>query len=331
MARQRRGSVSAEVVVTSEMPACMLPTSQLKGPEAAPIRGGANKTLINLNRDKVSLVIADHLLFAELDHKQKEMLAESFFMRDYSKGDTVIRQGEEGNLFYVVEKGTLNVYIKPLNSISGHSKVKTYNEGDSFGELALMYNQPRAASVRVESGQCVLWAVERKTVQYIVQVTNNQRNTFIQESLQKVHLFKNLSQDNVSRLADSIQLSHFKKGDVIVQQGDDSQSLCVLVEGCASTIQDGSDDCLRAYMPGDFFGELALLTGGVRAATVKATQDAVVFIIDNETFERMLGPCTELLEERMDSLRAPSSMSVRAPSFMNVHDSESPANNNEEE
>jgi len=44
----------------------MLPTSQLKGPEAAPIRGGANKTLINLNRDKVSLVIADHLLFAEL-------------------------------------------------------------------------------------------------------------------------------------------------------------------------------------------------------------------------------------------------------------------------
>jgi len=41
-------------------------------------------------------------------------------------------------------------------------------------------------SVRVESGQCVLWAVERKTVQYIVQVTNNQRNTFIQESLQKV-------------------------------------------------------------------------------------------------------------------------------------------------
>jgi len=41
-------------------------------------------------------------------------------------------------------------------------------------------------SVRVESRQCVLWAVERKTVQYIVQVTNNQRNTFIQESLQKV-------------------------------------------------------------------------------------------------------------------------------------------------
>jgi len=47
-------------------------------------------------------------------------------------------------------------------------------------------------------------------------------------------------------------------------------------QGCASTIQDGSDDCLRAYMPGDFFGELALLTGDVRAATVKATQDAVV-------------------------------------------------------
>jgi len=43
------------------MPACML-----LEPQAAPIRGGSNKTLINLNRDKVKLVIADHLLFATL-------------------------------------------------------------------------------------------------------------------------------------------------------------------------------------------------------------------------------------------------------------------------
>ena len=109
--------------------------------------GWALQECTQLGRDKVRAVIADHVLFAALDGKQKEMLADSFFLREYAKGDTVIRQGEEGNLFYIIEQGVLSVHIKPEDTITGYQKVKTYHQGESFGELALLYNQPRAALV----------------------------------------------------------------------------------------------------------------------------------------------------------------------------------------
>ena len=74
------------------------------------------------------------------------------------------------------------------------------------------------------------------------------------------------------------QLKSFKAGENIVQQGDDVQALCVLIEGAATVeVQDAmegdtngdtkGDTSVRTYMPGDFFGELALLTGQISVHT----------------------------------------------------------------
>ena len=86
------------------------------------------------------------------------------------EGVTVIHQGDVGDFFYVVEKGGFDFYIKKPGVETNNGlgdKVGTVGPGGSFGELALMYNAPRAASV-VSTSPGVLWALDRITFRRIL-------------------------------------------------------------------------------------------------------------------------------------------------------------------
>lgn len=76
-----------------------------------------------------------------------------------------------GDFWYVVDSGTLEVN-KTLPGESEATKVNSYAVGDSFGELALMFNQRRAASV-IATSDCVLWAVDQATFQALVKTAAN--------------------------------------------------------------------------------------------------------------------------------------------------------------
>ena len=80
---------------------------------------------------------------------------------------TVIHQGDVGDFFYVVEEGGFDFYIKKAGVQGLGDKVGNVGAGGSFGELALMYNAPRAASV-VSTSPGILWALDRITFRRIL-------------------------------------------------------------------------------------------------------------------------------------------------------------------
>ena len=82
------------------------------------------------------------------------------------KGLEVITQGQLGDFWYVVDKGALETW-KVYDEGSEPKMVKAYSVGDSFGELALMFKQRRAASVTAKE-DCVLWAVDQATFKAVV-------------------------------------------------------------------------------------------------------------------------------------------------------------------
>lgn len=65
------------------------------------------------------------------------------------KGDTIIKQGESGTSFYLIEAGSCEVWLKRQEG-QDPQMVHHYSSGDSFGELALLYDAPRAATVKVQ-------------------------------------------------------------------------------------------------------------------------------------------------------------------------------------
>ncbi|XP_037093687.1 cAMP-dependent protein kinase type I regulatory subunit-like, partial [Pollicipes pollicipes] len=80
---------------------------------------------------------------------------DAMFAQTFLKGETTIQQGDEGDNFYVIDSGEVEVYVDS-------ELVTTISEGGSFGELALIYGTPRAATVRART-DVKLWAIDRDT------------------------------------------------------------------------------------------------------------------------------------------------------------------------
>ena len=82
-------------------------------------------------------------------------------------GDVIIKQGDDGDNFYVVEQGKLTC-TKKLKPDEDETFLKEYVPGESFGELALLYNAPRAATIIAKTDDVQLWSLDRNTFNNII-------------------------------------------------------------------------------------------------------------------------------------------------------------------
>merc|ERR1719424_38740 len=127
----------------------------------------------------------------------------------------VIDQGDNGDFLFVIESGILDCIIK----IDGADKVvKTCESGDVFGELALLYNCPRAASVDAQE-RCVLWQLDRDTFNNIVKEAAQKKRQRYDSFLSKVPLLAAMDSYERSQLADALKPEMFTDGCAIVKQG----------------------------------------------------------------------------------------------------------------
>merc|ERR1719382_834834 len=96
--------------------------------------------------------------------------------------DRIIKEGDDGDVMYVIERGA----IECLKTISGEEQVvKQCGPGDIVGELALLYNCPRAASVEARE-EAVLWQLDRETFNHIVRDESIKKRDMHAEFLKSV-------------------------------------------------------------------------------------------------------------------------------------------------
>eukprot|EP00486_Rosalina_sp_Unknown_P012621 CAMPEP_0201592694 /NCGR_PEP_ID=MMETSP0190_2-20130828/190524_1 /ASSEMBLY_ACC=CAM_ASM_000263 /TAXON_ID=37353 /ORGANISM="Rosalina sp." /LENGTH=183 /DNA_ID=CAMNT_0048051591 /DNA_START=134 /DNA_END=685 /DNA_ORIENTATION=- len=100
--------------------------------------------------DRIKQSTQDVFLFEGLDTEQSNLLVDAMFEKKCQKGDEIICQGDHGDYFYVIESGIYEVWKSENknNPNIDSKKVFQYNNKGAFGELALMYNAPRAATVK---------------------------------------------------------------------------------------------------------------------------------------------------------------------------------------
>jgi cAMP-dependent protein kinase regulator len=231
-------------------------------------------------------------VFDALEDKEKMRVAESLKEVTLGPGETVIKQGDmvtsEDNGLYVVESGTLKVYKKasPGGADPG-PEIHTYEKpGATFGELALLYNAPRAATV-ITVTDCTLWALERQAFAVLVQGAVRARRAEIDALLQKVEFLTAIDTEDRTRLADAVKYQHLNAGEAVFSQGDAGESMYIVASGKLSAQIDGND--VASYERASFFGELALLSGNPRKATVVAQEASSIIAIESEAFKRLLG------------------------------------------
>src|SRR3989344_5503377 len=121
----------------------------------------------------------------------------------------------------------------------------------------------------------------------------------IKTRLQNVLLFKTLTNENVTYLAESVKPLYYGPPERIFSQGDEGSSLFILVEGKAAILihqKDGSNLKVAELKPGYVFGEMALLTGEPRQATVQVLSESIVYEITKQTLEPILKASPHLVE-----------------------------------
>ena len=128
----------------------------------------------------------------------------------------------------------------------------------------------------------------------------------------RIHVFDSLSESERTMLAKGLQRNHFQRGDRIVEQGADGDSLFVIGKGVlevVTVLANGSRHAVARLGPGQYFGEMSLLTGTPRSASIVAVTDAIVYEVDKETFEpfvrarpEMVEQLSRILSERSDVL-----------------------------
>ena len=246
-------------------------------------------------------VIGKSALLRMLDNEQKDSLVKAFAgPKIKPAGEDIIVQGEIGETFYLLEDGSVDVYISKGGG--DQKKVHTYQTGDSFGELAIMYNAPRAATCRAAT-ECKLWELDRTSFKVIVVAAAMQKREKYMGFLKEVPILTSLTEMETSTLADSLAEETYQDGQVICAQGDEGNFFYVIKSGkaiCSQLDAAGDDKVVAELTDGSYFGEVALLTSKPRQATVKASGELKVLAVDRATFTRVMGPLDDLMKRNME-------------------------------
>ena len=244
---------------------------------------------------RLKAAVASNFLFAPLDEEQSTQILGALQEKPIpTKGIKVIQQGDVGDFFYVVEAGSFDIYVNPSGKLEPGpdgmgNKVASVGPGGSFGELALMYNAPRAATV-ASTAPSTLWALDRVTFRRILMDSAFQRRRMYEGFLEEVELLASLTPYERSKIADALETCKYPKGATIIREGDVGESFYILESGEAEVYKDGVAKPVRRYKKGDYFGELALLNDAPRAASVVSTTEAKVATLGKNGFQRLLGP-----------------------------------------
>jgi CRP-like cAMP-binding protein len=246
-------------------------------------------------------------LLDDLEDHQLDRIAEAVQFHVYKKGDLIIQKGDIGNTFYFIKEGTV-----VCTGIDKEGTEIEYREGDYFGEMALLLNEPRAANVEARSAKVTLLALDRSHFESLLggPLKKTLDYNLGLRVIMSVPLFTKLSKKEKEKLVNELTEKVFPKGSVIIKQGDVGQEFYIVKSGDVEVTVNGHDGPIQVgkLKGGNFFGEQSLLNHEPRAATVKALSEVKVFILTRKQFETLLGPLSSILEriskERKDSIKS---------------------------
>lgn len=246
----------------------------------------------NDDKARIAEAIKASVIFKDINEQQRELIYGVMEQISVKAGDWVIKQGEMGDKFYIVEQGKFEVRIVPQGGeddgtggtlVHVYAGSKTSNAHPSFGELALMYSAPRAASIIAQTdGQ--LWALHRAVFNKILAEHNIRRE--IRHKLRKLRAFRGLTTDELQLIVDSMEETVYKPGETLVKEGEQGDTFFFIISGSAEQSSEGTTKNIKEN---EHFGESMLLKKGPYGFTVKASSETKCLKLHLSSIEEKVG------------------------------------------
>ncbi|XP_013105254.2 cGMP-dependent protein kinase 1 [Stomoxys calcitrans] len=234
-----------------------------------------------------------------MDKERKEMVIDAMEMLHFKQNDFIINEDDEGSEIYVSEEGKFDV-------IKQDKVIGQFGGETVFGELAILYNAKRFASIRAVTNAKV-WKIDRDKFRKIMVISGSKEREENLHFLRSAPFLNDLSEEVLSKVVDLLQRKFFATNTCIVREGDIGNEFFI-IRGGTVTIKKltdaGEERVVDNRKRGDYFGEQALLNADRRQASVYADAPGTeVLKLDREAFISYLGTIPQLRElpvERSD-------------------------------
>ncbi|KAM9798404.1 cGMP-dependent protein kinase 2 [Neosynchiropus ocellatus] len=243
------------------------------------------RSRVRKNQSETSLIvkaIQKNDFLSRLDDEQIAMMVDLLVTSHYNPGQEVIKEGSEGDSMYIVAAGELHVTQSGRN-------LRTLTSGDVFGELAILYNCKRTATVKAKS-EVRLWCMERQTYRTIITNKSKKKREQLMGFLKTSRTLKDLNDVQLSKIIDSMEEVKYQDKDVIVREGTEANTFYIILKGEVLVTKNvgGHQKQIRRMGKGEHFGEQALIREVLRTATCAADGPVTCFSIDKEVFEETI-------------------------------------------
>uniref|UniRef100_A0A8D0CHZ6 cGMP-dependent protein kinase n=1 Tax=Scleropages formosus TaxID=113540 RepID=A0A8D0CHZ6_SCLFO len=235
-------------------------------------------TKTDRSKELIKEAILDNDFMKNLELSQIQEIVDCMYPVEYGKDSCIIKEGDVGSLVYVMQDGKVEVTKENI-------KLCTMGPGKLFGELAILYNCTRTATVKTITN-VKLWAIDRQCFQTIMMRTGLIKHAEYMELLKSIPTFQDLPEEILSKLADVLEETHYESGEYIVRQGARGDTFYIIGKGKVNVSREELDSEDHVYLhtlgKGDWFGEKALQGEDIRTANVIAAETVTCLVIDRE-------------------------------------------------
>lgn len=234
--------------------------------------------------------VRNNILFANLEYKSRVEIIKMMYLEDVPKNYDLIKQNAlKGDTFYLIREGSFAVIIDG-------TRVAKLVKGHCFGELALMQDARRAASIRaIEKSE--VWTLKQSFFQDELAVAKEKMHQQRLEWLKDVKLFRCMSSRQLSTIGEALEMMIYSKGQVIIREGAVGDRFYVVKSGHFRWETSNGETGVRRE--GEYFGERALIKNQTRAATVTAISQSVCLELKKRDFQDLLSSEYETMKKKI--------------------------------
>ncbi|KAJ7988413.1 hypothetical protein DPEC_G00323290 [Dallia pectoralis] len=267
------------------------------------------------SRELIQRALFENDFMKHLEHGQILTIVDCMHPTRVSQGGRVIQEGDDGSLVYVLEEGKVEV-------TKAGKRLCTIDHGKAFGELAVLYNCTRTATVTALT-DIKLWVINRQGFQTIMMRSGLIKQSQYMELLRSVPSFQSLPEDVLSKVADVLEETHYRESDYIIRQGATGDTFFIISQGQVKVTQQKSPneepEFLTTLTRGEWFGEQALKGEDVRTANVTAVGRVTCLVIDRESFVHLIGGLDNVNSQPFESSENTARLEAQSVLFSSLH------------
>jgi cGMP-dependent protein kinase 2 len=231
---------------------------------------------------------------------EMSMLQMREFMLDsdpvsYRAGDVIFERNEPGSSLFAIADGSVLVEIDPANP----AITVEIPQGSIVGEVGLISGRKRGATVRAASGAIVVEIPRNAALKLMSTVPAAKREiTRISTERQLLQMLgSTVTSEDLAEVLATAEIQSVKAGETIIKEGEANYDIFVIRQGSMVVEKDiGGKPVFLSYLPaGSYVGEMALIDGGRRTATVRAAIKSEVIKLGGDAFRALLERKPELL------------------------------------